>query len=79
MTDIILHEGLWACSMLPEGIVERWLVSDGETVSRDQPLAAVRIEDALHEVCAPASGRLAVRMPINAIVEPGSVLGAVLA
>lgn len=79
MTDIILPEGLWACSMLPEGIVERWLVADGETVALDQPLACVRIEDALHEICAPAAGKVAVSARANAVVEPGSVLGAVLA
>lgn len=38
--DIKVAEDLWASSMLPEGIVERWLVDDGAVVN-----ASDRIEN----------------------------------
>lgn len=79
MTDIIINEHFWACSMLPEGIVESWLVADGDAVDERQPLVAVRIEDAVHEINAPASGRVRIAAPVNAVIEPGSVLGSVRA
>ena len=79
MTDIVIAEDLWACSMLPEGIVENWLVADGDAVDERQPLVAVRIEDAVHEINAPASGQLRIKARVNAVIEPGSVLGSVLA
>lgn len=79
MTDIVTNEDLWACSILPEGIVENWLVADGDLVVERQPLVAVRIEDAVHEINAPASGRVRIAAPVNAVIEPGSVLGSVRA
>ena len=73
--DITVSEELWASSMLPEGVVERWLVSNGATVEVGDRVAEVRIEDALHEIMAPASGRLTIAAAVNDIVEPGSVIG----
>jgi pyruvate/2-oxoglutarate dehydrogenase complex dihydrolipoamide acyltransferase (E2) component len=66
MQDIQVDEALWASSMLPEGIVERWFIADGATVAKGDLMAEIRIEDALHEIAAPASGRLT--------IEPGSLL-----
>ena len=31
MRDINVDEALWASSMLPEGIVERWFIADGRS------------------------------------------------
>ena len=56
MQDIQVDEALWASSMLPEGIVERWFIADGATVAKGDLMAEIRIEDALHEITAPASG-----------------------
>lgn len=75
--DIKVAESLWAFSMLPEGIVERWLVSDGAIVRSGDPLVEVRIEDALHEITAPIQGLLTIRAVVNDVVEPGSILGQV--
>ena len=75
--DIKVAEALWASSMLPEGIVERWLVSDGAIVRSGDPLVEIRIEDALHEITAPIQGRLTIRAVVNGVIEPGSVLGQV--
>lgn len=75
--DIKVAEDLWASSMLPEGIVERWFFSDGALVASGVPIAEVRIEDAVHEVLAPMRGRLFIQTAENAVIEPGSVLGQV--
>jgi pyruvate/2-oxoglutarate dehydrogenase complex dihydrolipoamide acyltransferase (E2) component len=74
MPDIEVDEALWASSMLPEGVVERWFIADGALVKQGEPIAQIRIEDALHEIMAPAHGRLKIVLPANSIVEPGSLL-----
>jgi pyruvate/2-oxoglutarate dehydrogenase complex dihydrolipoamide acyltransferase (E2) component len=75
MQEIKVDSALWATSMLPEGVVERWLVVDGATVAAGDRMAELRIEDALHEIMAPAGGRLTIVAAANTIVEPGSLLG----
>jgi pyruvate/2-oxoglutarate dehydrogenase complex dihydrolipoamide acyltransferase (E2) component len=75
MQEIKVDSALWATSMLPEGVVERWLVVDGAIVAAGDPMAELRIEDALHEITAPASGRVSIVAAVNTIVEPGSLLG----
>ena len=72
--DINVDQMLWASGMMPEGMVERWFVSDGTTVALGDRLAEVRIEDALHEIIAPANGRLSIIVATNGMVEPGSLL-----
>ena len=74
MQDIKVDEALWASNMLPEGIVERWFIADGAIVADGDPMAEIRIEDALHEIMAPASGRLTIVAAANTVVEPGSLL-----
>jgi pyruvate/2-oxoglutarate dehydrogenase complex dihydrolipoamide acyltransferase (E2) component len=74
MRDIKVDEALWASSMLPEGIVERWFIVDGAIVAAGDLMAEVRIEDTLHKITAPASGRLTIIAAANTIVEPGSLL-----
>ena len=60
--------------MLPEGIVERWFIADGAIVAAGDPMAEIRIEDALHEIMAPVSGRLTIVAAANTVVKPGSLL-----
>jgi hypothetical protein len=74
MQDIKVDEALWASNMLPEGIVERWFIADGAIVAAGDPMAEIRIEDALHEIMAPVSGRLTIVAAANTVVEPGSLL-----
>ena len=74
MWDINADEALWASSMLPEGIVERWFIADGAIVASGDPVAAIRIEDALHEIIAPASGRLTIVAAADSVIEPGTLL-----
>jgi biotin carboxyl carrier protein len=66
---------LWATSLLPEGILEGWLRPDGSLVEAGDPVAIVRIEDALHELVAPAKGRLSISVKVHAVIEPGTILG----
>jgi pyruvate/2-oxoglutarate dehydrogenase complex dihydrolipoamide acyltransferase (E2) component len=75
LVDIKVAETLWASSMLPQGVVERWRVGEGAMVAVGDVLVEVRIEDAMHEIVAPTAGRLAIGAAVNSIVEPGSVLG----
>jgi len=77
MSNISVDEDLWASTMAPEGIVERWFVADCAIVAKGDRVVEVRIEDALHEVSSPNSGRLSILATRNAVIEPGSVLGEV--
>jgi pyruvate/2-oxoglutarate dehydrogenase complex dihydrolipoamide acyltransferase (E2) component len=75
MTPIRVETELWATSLLPEGMIEKWLVPDGAFVETGDPLAALRIEGALHELIAPAEGWLTIDRKANDVVEPGAVVG----
>jgi pyruvate/2-oxoglutarate dehydrogenase complex dihydrolipoamide acyltransferase (E2) component len=74
MADVRVDEALWASSILPEGIVERWFFADGAVVTAGDRIAEVRIEGARHEITALAGGRLTIVAAANALVEPGSLL-----
>jgi pyruvate/2-oxoglutarate dehydrogenase complex dihydrolipoamide acyltransferase (E2) component len=75
MTDLSISSDLWRSSMMPEGILERWRVTDGSFVEEGAVVAEIRIEDALHELVAPARGRLVTLARLNDVIEPGSVIG----
>ena len=70
-------EALWRNSMLPEGIIERWLVADGETTRKGRAVAQVRIEGALHDILAPAAGRLIIAAHTLSVIEPGLLLATI--
>jgi pyruvate/2-oxoglutarate dehydrogenase complex dihydrolipoamide acyltransferase (E2) component len=74
MLDVKVPDDLWATATLPEGVLERWLVPDGATVGAGDPVAAIRLEESLHEVIAPAPGRLAIAAAEGAVIEPGTLL-----
>lgn len=78
MTMINLDEGLWRNSMLPEGILERWLVDDGTIVTAGERIAEVRIESSLHEIMSPGGGVLTILAEQNTVVEPGTAVGRLL-
>jgi pyruvate/2-oxoglutarate dehydrogenase complex dihydrolipoamide acyltransferase (E2) component len=79
VADVKVDEALWASSMLPEGIVERWFFADGALVAVGDRIAEVRIEDARHEITALASGRLTIVAVANALIEPGTLLARLVA
>lgn len=78
ITKIAVSPDLWATSTLPEGIIERWLFPDGSSVEAGDAVAVVRIEDAKHELMAPARGRLSIGVKANTMVEPGMGIGAIM-
>lgn len=74
-SSISVSPDLWSTSLLPEGVLERWIFADGSPVEAGDPVAAVRIESALHEIMAPAKGKLQITCKANTVIEPGSVIG----
>lgn len=74
MHDLKVPEGLWATSIMPEGVLERWIVADGALVKAGEPVAALRIEGALHEILATLGGRITFVVAANGVVEPGMVV-----
>ncbi|OAI43424.1 hypothetical protein AYO42_06130 [Rhizomicrobium sp. SCGC AG-212-E05] len=78
VTPLQVSADLWGTCLLPEGILEGWLRPDGGLVEAGDPVAIVRIEDALHELMAPAKGRLSISVKAHAVVEPGTVLGSII-
>lgn len=77
-TQIAVDPALWANSMLPQGCIEEWLVAGGSPVEAGEPVASLRIESMLHDLMAPAGGRLYIDYRVNSVVEPGTVIGHVL-
>lgn len=75
--DITIPSELWATSMLPEGLLERWIYDDDTLVEAGEPVASVRIEETLHQIMAPTRGRLHIATRVNSVVEPGSTIGTV--
>ena len=79
MPDIHVSEGLWSTGMLPEGILERWLVEDGAKVQVGEALAAARIGEALHEIVSSAEGHLTIMAPAGDLIDPGCIIAQVAA
>ena len=75
MNQIRADQDLWATSLMPEGILDKWLKPDGAYVEAGEAVAALRIEGALHELMSPADGWLTVDRKANSVIEPGAVLG----
>lgn len=77
MPDVRVSENLWSTGMLPEGILERWIVQDGARVQAGEAVAAVRIGEALHDIVSPAGGRLEVMACASEVVDPGCIIAEV--
>lgn len=75
MSEIRVPETLWAGSMAPEGVLERWRRPAGACVEIGDVVAEVRVEDACHELPSPGSGRLAAFARPGDVVEPGTIIG----
>jgi hypothetical protein len=75
--DVRIDENLWATSMAPEGLLERWRVGPCVDVRRGETIAEVLIEGSRHEIISPAGGRLVHLLPVGAVVEPGALIARV--
>jgi pyruvate/2-oxoglutarate dehydrogenase complex dihydrolipoamide acyltransferase (E2) component len=61
-----------------EGVLTRWLVDDGATVTQGQPLYELESEKSVQEVEAPATGTLKIVVTPNGDAVPvGTVLGVI--
>jgi pyruvate/2-oxoglutarate dehydrogenase complex dihydrolipoamide acyltransferase (E2) component len=74
MPDIRVSEALWSTGMLPEGILERWLVGDGARVREGEAVAAVRIGESLHDIVSSADGYVSIMAPAGDLVDPGCII-----
>ena len=73
--DVRVDENLWATSMAPEGLLERWRVASNVHVGRGETVAEVLIEDSRHEIISPSDGRLVHLAHPGDVVEPGALIG----
>lgn len=76
--DIKVPPELWASSIMPEGVIEKWLQPDGSRVSVGDPIAAIRVEGMLHKLLAPCTGTLRANCKANSVIDPGFVIGRIL-
>ena len=74
MSEIKIDEALWASSIFPRVWSSDGLFPTGATVAAGHAIAEVRIEDALHEITAPASGPVTIVAAENSVVDPGALL-----
>ncbi len=72
--DVRVPAEFWASSIMPEGVVEKWLQPDGGQVKTGDPVAAIRVEGTLHKLPAPGAGQLQVLSKANSVIDPGFVI-----
>lgn len=75
MIDLIVVPQLWNNTILPEGHLLCWLVSDRAQVRIGQTIALVRVEGRLHELTAHQDGEICIEARPDSRIEPGTVLG----
>lgn len=63
---------------MDEGTLTEWLVEDGATVEKGQPLYSLESEKSVNEVDAPASGKLKIIATIGEAYKVGTVLGEIV-
>lgn len=76
MTDITLAAQAWeGVDAAVEALVDKWLVSAGDTVRMGQPLANVVLVKSNQEITAPANGRIAkILVPAGATFARGTAI-----
>ncbi len=73
MTPIVLFEEAWEGT--DEATVTNWFFEEGASVTEGDLIAEVMVVKAAVEVRAPASGRLTIAVPVDAVVSKGTKLG----
>ncbi|HET8708056.1 MAG TPA: lipoyl domain-containing protein [Pseudomonadales bacterium] len=58
-----------------EGVLTEWLVSDGATVAKNQPLYLLESEKSVQEIEAPIEGVLRILKPEGETYPVGTVIG----
>ena len=77
MPTVILRMPKAAVSM-QTGIIGKWLVDDGVTVTEGQLIYELEIEKAMVEVDAPASGILRQKAPAGESFAVGEIIGEII-
>ena len=72
MMDILLPQ--LGFSVNEANLVE-WMVADGATVAKGDPLYALESEKSVQEIDAPADGVLRILKPAGEVYEVGTVIG----
>ena len=75
--DVKVPAEFWASSILPIGVIEKWMLPEGGLVKAGDPLVNIRIENMVHRLAAPCSGILKIHWKANDVIGPGFVVGAV--
>ncbi|MGO9343009.1 MAG: lipoyl domain-containing protein [Acidimicrobiales bacterium] len=60
---------------MTEATLSRWLVEDGATVEKGQPMYEVETEKVESEVCAPEAGRIEQIAEAGTLLQVGDLLG----
>jgi pyruvate/2-oxoglutarate dehydrogenase complex dihydrolipoamide acyltransferase (E2) component len=58
-----------------EANLVEWMVADGATVAKGDPLYALESEKSVQEIDAPADGVLKILKPAGEVYEVGTVIG----
>jgi len=61
-----------------EGKIVRWAKAEGDVVKPGELVAEIETDKAVVEIEAPAGGRLAIELPLGAVVPMGGRIGSVL-
>jgi pyruvate/2-oxoglutarate dehydrogenase complex dihydrolipoamide acyltransferase (E2) component len=75
MTEVLIPQGLWDVSQIPEAIVANWFFKDGSDVVQGATIAEIMAEKTSFDITAPVSGTLTVLVPKDGVVTPGTVIG----
>ena len=76
--DVKVPAEFWASSIMPEGVLERWLQPNGGRIEAGDIIATVRVEGMLHKLLAPCAGTLQTTCKVNSVIDPGFVIGRIL-
>lgn len=61
-----------------EATLAEWLVADGETVEKGQPLYALELDKSTQEIEAPASGTLKIQAETGEVYEIGALIAEIV-
>lgn len=75
MVEVKIPDELWEDDS--EGVLTAWLFDDGASVSEGDVIAEVMTEKVQHEMTAPASGTLRLRVQLDDVVQKGDVIATI--
>lgn len=75
MTEVLLPKIGFSMN---EGVLTRWLVEDGATVSAGQPLYELESDKSVQEIESPAAGTLRIAVAIGDTYPVGTLLGEIV-